>query len=301
GDRRRWLRPRVPRARPGTGAGRRDEGAAPRPHRGPRSGGAVPARGAAGGAVAAPQHSRHLRHHGGRGLAGVRDGARPRPQPRPAGAATGTALGGPDEPPGRRGAVGPGARPRPRSRAPRPQAREHADRARRPTSDHGLRARPGAARRGALRRRDVAQRNAAVRGAGAAPGRAGGPARGPVLARRRGLLRLARLGSLPGGDAGGGPRPPDDRRGSRPARDTPRGAQGARDGAAPGRAERPGGPLSERPGVPGGAPQLGWITAAAAHAAARDLRPTGGYTQGPSSGVSHAPTRPALRVGFYLR
>src|SRR6059036_887493 len=53
----------------------------------------------------------------------------------------------------------------------------------------------------------------------------------------------------------------------------PRGSPGARGGAAPGGAEQPGGPLSERPGVPRGAPDLGGIPAAAASVATRRLTP----------------------------
>src|SRR5205814_382250 len=128
-----------------------------------------------------------------------------------------------------------------------------------------------AARRRAVRRRHLAQRHAPVRGAGAAPGRARRPARGPVLARRDELLRAARPAPVRGTHARSHPRPPDHRRcPAAHGRATRRPARAGR-GAAPGAVERPGRPVPDGDRLPGGGAAVPRIPAAARGCAAGRL------------------------------
>src|SRR5439155_580221 len=128
-------------------------------------------------------------HHEPGGAAVVHDGARAGVEPGAARPQAGTAVARSDRPRGRPRVVGARARAPARPGAPGPEAGEHADRARRPTAHHRLRTGARAARRRPVGRGHLAERHATVRGAGAAARRAGGPARGPLFARRGGVLR----------------------------------------------------------------------------------------------------------------
>src|SRR5437773_11182032 len=200
GDRRRWIRPRVSRAGSGPGAGSGDQGAAPVTDRGPRRRRALPARGAARGAAAPPQHREHLRHRATGGAAMVHDGARPRRQPRASHRGARPLAGGPRRPAPRRSALGAGTSARAGPGAPRPEARERAARARWPRAHHRLRPGARAARRRPVRRRHVPQRDAAVRQPRAAARREGHAAHRSVFARGRGLLRAAGAAPVRGAD-----------------------------------------------------------------------------------------------------